>query len=75
MSDLGAHVKPNPAEAVPREVHRRRMGDAVGDHIRMDAIRSVFDECVDRGERLSLAQIESICRRYEAIFRALGGGW
>jgi len=33
----------------------------------------VFDGTVDRGERISLATIERLCREYEGAMR--NGGW
>ena len=73
-SPLGSHVRPQPAEALPREPGpRRRAGDQLGDQIRRQAICAVFDGTVDRGERISLATIERLCREYEGAMR--NGGW
>lgn len=70
----GAHVRPHPAAALPREVPpRRRACDGLGDEIRRQAIAAVFDGTVDRRERMPLATVERICREYEARVRALGG--
>jgi hypothetical protein len=52
---------------------RRRASDAGDETIRRQAIAAVFDGCVDRGERITLAMVDRLCREFLARVRALEG--
>ena len=67
----GAHVRPEPLEALPRL--RGGVRQRAEDQIEESAISRAFDMLTDAGFRVPIAIVSRICRGYVADVRAHGG--
>jgi len=70
--NTGAHVRPEPLEALPQlrpGVHRQRAEDQIEE----SAIGRAFDALIDEGYQVPVATVARVCRGYVADVRAHGG--
>ena len=77
--NTGAHVRPEPSEAVDRRSADRRAGTrrihdrCTAEILQLEAIREAFDRELDAGNRLSFEVVARICHNFAEQLRARGG--
>jgi hypothetical protein len=75
----GAHVRPEPLEAVDRRVSDRRLETrriddrGAADALMLEAIRVAWDQEIDGRHPVPWEQAVRICRNFAAHFIARGG--